>query len=73
MSGKESTIERLLTEKHGKLEAVIPALVSAVGQNKAARHLGVNQSWVSRWLRDNGYKQVVQYVRNESEAVSHVG
>jgi hypothetical protein len=70
---KTSSIERVLTEHHGNLHEVIPSLASRVGQEETARTLGVRQAWVSRWLRTHGYVQVVQYVRNESEAVSHVG
>lgn len=67
---KTSVIEQLLTQAHGNLHEVIPSLASRVGQEETARTLGVRQAWVSRWLRMNGYKQVVQYVK-ESEA-SHV-
>jgi len=70
---KISVIEKLLTQAHGNLHEVIPMLASRVGQEETARTLGVRQAWVSRWLRTHGYVQVVQYVRNESEAVSHVG
>lgn len=70
---KTSGIEQLLTQTHGNLHEVIPMLASRVGQEETARTLGVRQAWVSRWLRLNGYVQRVEYVRNESEAVNHVG
>jgi DNA invertase Pin-like site-specific DNA recombinase len=58
-----STIEPRLREQHGDLEQVIPKLVNVFGQEGTARRLGVKQSWVSRWLKDNGYIPVTQYVK----------
>lgn len=66
---RTSTIEKLLADNHGNLHEVIPSLASRVGQEEAARALGVRQAWISRWLRLNGYVQKIQYVK--SEAVSH--
>lgn len=57
------TYERYLTEKHGDLHKVVPALVNQHGQLGAALRLGVTQNWVSRWLKENGYIRVAQYVK----------
>lgn len=61
-----STVETLLEQQHGDLHEVIPRLASELGQAKAASRLKVNQAWLSRWLRDNRYVKVTQYVK-ESE------
>ena len=63
---QRSTIEKLLEQQHGDLEAVIPPLVSEIGQADAAQQLGVRQSWISRWLKVNGYVAVTQYVKAET-------
>lgn len=63
--GRKSTIEALLEQQHGDLEAVIPPLVSKLGQADAAQKLGVRQSWISRWLSNNGYVAVTQYVKRD--------
>jgi hypothetical protein len=59
----KSTIERLLEDQHGDLHEVIPALVEQHGQHKAAYLLGVHQSWISTWLRKNGYIQEVRWIK----------
>lgn len=61
-----STIEALLEKEHGDLHEVIPRLATELGQEKAAQRLEVKQSWLSLWLRTNGYVRVTQYVK-ESE------
>lgn len=61
---KKSTIEKLLQQQHGDLEAIIPPLVSKVGQADAAVKLGVRQSWISRWLSSNGYVATTRYVKS---------
>lgn len=61
----KSTIEKLLEQQHGDLEAVIPPLVSKIGQADAAVTLGVRQSWISRWLSNNGYVAVTKYVKQD--------
>lgn len=63
-----SSIEPELERLYGDLDHVIPRLASEQGQDGAARTLStekviVRQSWVSRWLRDNGYVQRVNYVK----------
>lgn len=63
---KRSTVETLLEKQHGDLNDVIPKLASEIGQQDAAQKLGVRQSWISRWLRINGYVAVTQYVKAET-------
>jgi hypothetical protein len=58
-----STIERLLASQHGNLHEVIPPMVQELGQVGASQKLGVTQNWVSRWLKDNGYKPKIVYTR----------
>jgi hypothetical protein len=60
---KVSTIEPQLAQQYGNLDNVIPVLVEKLGQEGAARVLGVKQSWISRWLKDNGYKPTVKYIK----------
>lgn len=68
---KDSTIRTLLEKQHGNLHDVIPALCTEIGQSATAQKLGVTQSWVSRWLRDNGYHAQIIYVQTtESERAS---
>jgi hypothetical protein len=64
---KQSTIEKLLEQQHGNLHEVIPNLANEHGQEGAAEKLNVNQSWVSWWLRRNGYqrRETVQWVRTD--------
>lgn len=58
-----STIQELLEKEYGDLNEVIPRLATELGQEKAARRLSVKQSWLSLWLRTNGYVKVTQYVK----------
>lgn len=58
-----STVETLLEQQHGDLHEVIPRLASELGQSKAANVLSVNQAWLSRWLRENDYIKVTQYIK----------
>lgn len=40
------------------------ALAKANGnQRKAAEALGVSQGWLTRWLNRNGYRQIIQWVK----------
>lgn len=59
----KSSIESLLETLHGDLHQVIPQMVTEKGQEEAAQILKVKQSWLSRWLRENGYRRIVQWVR----------
>ena len=62
---------RELEQEHGDLHKVIPPLVNQHGQAEAARILGVSAATISIWLRDNGYTQKTEYVRDaapETEA-----
>jgi predicted transcriptional regulator len=62
------TIEGLLQDQHGDLHTVIPEMVTVHGQEKAAHLLGVTQSWISRWLRENGYVEEKRWIRQQPEA-----
>lgn len=54
-----------LREVKGDLNQIIPALVNRHGQAEAGRQLGVSQHTISRWLKENGYKQVIRYEKEE--------
>jgi hypothetical protein len=58
---------KLLQKEYGDLHEVIPPLVNLYGQSEAARRLGLSIGTVSTWLSINGYRQVVRYVRPESD------
>ena len=61
---------RKLEEAHGDLNKVIPPLVNQLGQSEAGRKLGISQYTVCRWLKENGYKPIITYVReNQSLGV----
>lgn len=46
----------------GNLEDVIPRLVNTLGSQKlAAIELGVSESTVCKWLKENGYAPVIVY------------
>jgi DNA invertase Pin-like site-specific DNA recombinase len=48
-------IVREIEAKHGDLEKVIPDLVNAGGQARAATFLNTTQSTISNWLKKHGY------------------
>lgn len=51
-----------LEQTHGRLDVVIPNAVNQHGAIKpAARELGVAESTISMWLKDNGFKQVKRW------------
>lgn len=52
-------------QQFGNLHDVIPKLVNEKGQHGAGQELGVSGSTINKWLRDNGYRQVVRYVKWE--------
>lgn len=54
---------RELEAEYGDLHQVIPKLVNEAGQAYAAHQLNTSQFTISKWLKDNGYKQQVKYVR----------
>lgn len=58
---------RELEAAHGNLHDVIPDLVNQKGQAGAAAALGVSGATISTWLKDNGYKQVIRYIRPNLE------
>lgn len=41
--------------RYGNLHDLIPKRVSEVGQKRTAEEIGVRQSFISDWLRANGY------------------
>jgi hypothetical protein len=52
---KKDRIKELEAEKGKPLDTTIVGLVNAGGQALAAHKLGISQSAISRWLKDNGY------------------
>lgn len=62
--GKRNRIKEL-EQVQGDLAHVIPALVNTGGQKHAAESLGVAQATISRWLKDQGYTQVIRYVKRK--------
>lgn len=58
---------REIQKKYGDLHNVIPKLVNAKGQSAAGKELGLSSATINLWLKNHGYKKVIQYVR-ESEA-----
>ena len=58
------TIQLLLESSYGDLNEVIPPLTNELGQAGTANRLKVSQTFISRWLRENGYK--LQWIKHES-------
>lgn len=56
---------REVEEKLGDLHKVIPPLVNQHGQAEAGRQLGLSQNTISRWLKENGYRPIITYVREK--------
>jgi len=57
-----------IEKEQGPLETVIPPLVNRLGTQKAAADsLGVSQSSISLWLKINGYRPIIQYVKHSGE------
>jgi len=54
-----------LEARYGDLEKVIPQMVNTIGQSPTAERLGVAQSTISRWLRENGYISRIVYQKSE--------
>lgn len=57
-----------LEAERGNLEAIIPPLVNAHGQEGAARELGFSKSTINLWLKQNGYEMRIVYVKREEKA-----
>lgn len=55
--------EKYLTEKHGSLHSLIPDAVNADSATLAsvAGELEVSSSWLSGWLKRNGYQRVIHW------------
>ena len=50
----------------GKLKELIPNLINELGSAKAAaKLLGVTDSTISRWLKANGYKPKIVYIKSD--------
>lgn len=52
-----------LEKEYGDLNNVIPKLVNQGGQKFAAFQLGTSSNFISRWLKDNGYTQKIEWVK----------
>ena len=52
-----------IEREHKDLHSVIPKLVNEHGQAQAAQLLGISQTTVSKWLKDNGYVRVIRFER----------
>jgi len=53
------------------LDELIPALVNAMGSQKAAAdHLGVSQATISTWLKEHNYIPKVTYIKGEPSNAS---
>lgn len=68
----ESRIQPQLEALYGDLDYVIPRLCTELGQDGAARTLStksltINQAFISRWLKENGYIKRIQYVKKGSK------
>lgn len=65
---------REVQKKYGDLHRVIPRLVNEQGQVNTAKLLGLSPATISKWLKDNGYIRVSQYIRRDDQsAASHGG
>lgn len=54
------------------LEQLIPDLLSRLGSQKAvADHLGLSQTTISTWLKDNGYISKIIYVKEEESDANY--
>lgn len=52
---RPNKIEEVAKQRGKPADSIVLPLVNKGGQKLAAYHLGVTQSTVSDWLRDNGY------------------
>lgn len=59
--------EKYLRERHGDIDNLIPELVNQHGQKVTAGKLGVEQSWISNWLKTHGYKRITLYVKEKKK------
>lgn len=66
---KSHRLQEVEKERGRPLEEIIPPLVNIGGQRRAADELGLSQATISNWLRDNGYKPIIQYVKIEKETI----
>lgn len=54
---------RQIEREYSDMHSVIPKLVNVHGQAQAAQLLGISQTTVSKWLKDNGYVRVIRFER----------
>lgn len=55
-------------DQFGPLEDVIPQLVNTLGsQRLAADELGISETTVCLWLKNNGYEKVTIYRKREEK------
>lgn len=54
---------RDLEKEYGDLKQIIPPLVNEGGQKYAAFQLNTAQSTISKWLKNNGYRQEIKWVK----------
>lgn len=59
---------KALVEQGIDLEKEIPRLVNEMGQDGAARQLGVSQFTISTWLKANGYQMRIVYEKGQGAA-----
>lgn len=52
--------------EHGNLENVIPALVNQHGQHRTAALLKVSPATINAWLKHNGYRAKITYVKESA-------
>jgi len=60
---------RAIESKLGTLDSTIPFLLKEFHGNQrlVADCIGLSPAFISRWLRQHGYVQVVQWVKQESK------
>lgn len=70
--GSTSYVELHLTQVHGDLHELISAKLSAgktqeeIAHELSTKEYRVTQSWLSKWLRANGYERVIRWTRRPS-------
>lgn len=59
---------RNIERERGELDRVIPALLEKHEgmQWKVANELGVTQATISNWLKANGYKRTVRWIKESA-------
>lgn len=60
---RPNKIEEIAKERGKPADSIVLPLVNKGGQKLAAHHLGVTQSTVSDWLRDNDYASITYWTK----------